>query len=940
MATIQEVQTKLMALPQTQTAMIDINSDQNPRSTEILDQNLISKETRLYALNRQKALENKLQNCQSEHLQYVMKAGKNLVINLSTSAFEHFRHTLSHMMNQQSKNLGLHVESKVNVDLTDAIVDSSFKVKNLKKDGTPGAQNRFTVNLYRTQSSILVNGPKVDMFIEHFLKPIEESIQLKANLLTEQNQQIKGALSISDCTTDKNSKNPVKHHSGVLMGHAEYDGNVSTNSEETLFRCSHCMKDVDEGIQCDECQQWNHCSCEGVSDELFQLYNLQDACYSCLSCRQLETDEEAVESMNSILTEGISMRDPEGDDNVSQSLSGPCTHIVDESPCLDTSHNDSDRQTERFEPIVQNPLIYSMMSAGKDNPVMNKDNITDKSISRRQSENDKDWDAQATIQNGSKQILNRNSPNLIPDTMNDPGRQLVGGSSLPSSIFGSVDHQNHEKPENCILDDGTGAKVLITEKGCMQNPSPVNLDPGSKMGNSALEIQPEKKKKSNPSSRKVNRKDDSVEQLSHAKSVIYSLEKKVEDIQVSNRLLTEELTLLRRQSTHLSHTVSNGPSRMPEMVSGESTEHGNAHSGHNSGPGHQPTFSQGDNSHSGSMTGEHMSSGEVRQALRVSELEVRLLRDRQNALEMEYLKHRLTQVEQINQQLHLTTSILLNSHHSWQPNFLAPMYGASNPLIYRPPPATNFGHPIQASVYPTVWTHPLYYRSPATQPLHTMATFPATTSQIHRGPIHPSDSFNTRRPVQVQNVPHPVTTYNLNETERQPIIRQSVRTNATSHHRTNVHDFYSRPSQVTSRTGTVRSYIHNEDTYGPENPISTTQESSNYTNDQIIKDKDDQAHGVPISGNDGSSPQSEVQMIDLTVSGPFPNDEGRRVPQSDPEISKHTSPAICPATKEKTDHVEGNSSTTTSQSFLGTGRATEATARVEELQLPLSMLKI
>ena len=44
------------------------------------------------------------------------------------------------------------------------------------------------------------------------------------------------------------------------------------------------------------------------------------------------------------------------------------------------------------------------------------------------------------------------------------------------------------------------------------------------------------RKKSNPANKKANKKDDSLEQLAHAKSVIYSLEKKVEDMNVSNRL--------------------------------------------------------------------------------------------------------------------------------------------------------------------------------------------------------------------------------------------------------------------------------------------------------------------------------------------------------------------------------------------------------------------
>ena len=109
--------------------------------------------------------------------------------------------------------------------------------------------------------------------------------------LTVKNQQIKGALSLSDCTSNKNTRFAIDYNNPAPTEHLESLGNLSTNPEET----SHCFEEVDEGIQCDECHQWNHCSCENVSDELFRLYNLQEAYYSCMSCRLLADDDMALE---------------------------------------------------------------------------------------------------------------------------------------------------------------------------------------------------------------------------------------------------------------------------------------------------------------------------------------------------------------------------------------------------------------------------------------------------------------------------------------------------------------------------------------------------------------------------------------------------------------------------------------------------------------------
>ena len=111
----------------------------------------------------------------------------------------------------------------------------------------------------------------------------------------------------------------------ALAEHAESLRNLSTNSEETLFRYSNCNEDGDKGMLCDKFKQWSHCSCERVSDALRHLFNLQETFSMCLSCRLLVGDDMGVKGLNSILTDGLSMRDPEGDDYVPQSLSRPAT---------------------------------------------------------------------------------------------------------------------------------------------------------------------------------------------------------------------------------------------------------------------------------------------------------------------------------------------------------------------------------------------------------------------------------------------------------------------------------------------------------------------------------------------------------------------------------------------------------------------------------------
>ena len=293
-----------------------------------------------------------------------------------------------------------------------------------------------------------------------------------------------------------------------MPDHVDPLGNLSTNSEETLFKCSHCLEDVDEGIQCDECQQWNHCSCESVSNELFQLYNLQEAFYSCLSCRLLADDDLVADSMNSVLMDGLSMRDPEGDDYVSQPLSRPATPTTpnsDNLPVTLDSGNGLQGSTSSGIMVKSSTLRPATLSIPK------RDNPTEDRSTPQQHVKLTDAD------NPVSQSL---SSSFTCSTTRD----------IPQAFTVSPSHSQIVIPTS--TDDG---------------PDP----------------QRGKKKNSNLANKKGNKKDDSSEQLTHAKLVIYSLEKKVEDINVSNRLLSEELSLLRRLNPQ---PGISGPSEKPGTV--------------------------------------------------------------------------------------------------------------------------------------------------------------------------------------------------------------------------------------------------------------------------------------------------------------------------------------------------------------------------------------
>ena len=449
--------------------------------------------TRHYILNRQKAIEAKLHNCQDTHIKWVMKAGKNIVINLSTAAFELFRHSLSQLLKEKAANLSLYITSKFNSDQSGAIVDSTHKAYNLRSDGTLGKIHKFTVNLYRTQSSVLVNGTKVDMFVDHFLLPLEAQIKDSIDLLNNKHQDIKASLkSISACSArplGRDSRVADSKVQGIPtpsqtdlpqdMTQPQLTQNVSRthqNLDTSLFLCPHCKQLVDEGIQCDYCTSWMHSECEGVDDDLFDLYRSADTAYTCLSCRQMEeclAEGESFDSLNRSLLDEDAIRSSEVEEPV-----------VD-PPILD---EDAIRPSEVEEPVVDLPILAKQPQPTTGREVQSKDSSpTGEPI---------------PVILSPKQITQR------------PIMDLVQNSDLSGSEQNEVTYL-----KSALKSDNDQTRIISV---------------------------PTEVKRKKPAPQRKQKSSDLEEQLNHAKSVIYSLEKEIQDKENSNKILSHEISLLKR----------------------------------------------------------------------------------------------------------------------------------------------------------------------------------------------------------------------------------------------------------------------------------------------------------------------------------------------------------------------------------------------------------
>ena len=137
-----------------------------------------------YNLKKQQALQKKIKNCIPNHMTITMKQGNNLVIELSTAAYEVFRTELKEILRT---NTFLNSNYAVNYDEQEFIVEETYKVHKKKNDGNTGRNSKFVINSYRTNSSVLVNESEIETFIQNTLPNIHEFIQKTSTLLDEVN---------------------------------------------------------------------------------------------------------------------------------------------------------------------------------------------------------------------------------------------------------------------------------------------------------------------------------------------------------------------------------------------------------------------------------------------------------------------------------------------------------------------------------------------------------------------------------------------------------------------------------------------------------------------------------------------------------------------------------------------------------------------------------
>ncbi|MES9906203.1 MAG: hypothetical protein ABW168_26425, partial [Sedimenticola sp.] len=228
-------------------------------------------ETKQYTLRKQNALQKKLAGCLREHLSVELKPGKNLILKLSTAAYELAKYITIDAL--QIDCLSSFVSSEeVAVDQNGDSVELRLKLVNKKRDGLPGSQTKLTINFYNTTSNIMVNGSKVDLFIDNILPILNSQLEQHCSILDVANSHIGSTI------------NHAVQNTGVLPSKVQESQEIPTTSTEVAiviptanqteensapeFICPVCdLEAGSETIACEECNDWFHFQCAGLSNE-------------------------------------------------------------------------------------------------------------------------------------------------------------------------------------------------------------------------------------------------------------------------------------------------------------------------------------------------------------------------------------------------------------------------------------------------------------------------------------------------------------------------------------------------------------------------------------------------------------------------------------------------------------------------------------------------
>ena len=255
--------------------------------------------TRNYNLNINRALKRKLQGCEQVNVEYEVKGG-GVTGTLDTASFELFRLACTEFFRTLSLEEGRCVINYSEDKNRKALVQQTYKVTSTSNERC------YTLNLYPTNNTLLLNGKDYRKFIEEHLPTIH---QIMCNAVQEQNIgsvanfnqilqcQLQKVLDERASVGEAVHASPVRSPSAKqLSENVEYTDCSASPGERISERggqdrkedkiCWGCKRrTMTRGALCAAGSHWIHFRCDRLSDhEIDRLNNDPGFIYVCKIC--------------------------------------------------------------------------------------------------------------------------------------------------------------------------------------------------------------------------------------------------------------------------------------------------------------------------------------------------------------------------------------------------------------------------------------------------------------------------------------------------------------------------------------------------------------------------------------------------------------------------------------------------------------------------------
>ena len=230
--------------------------------------------SRDYVLNPDKWLQKKLQATKRQEIEYEIKGG-GIVAKLDAVSFELFHYSCKDFFHNSDDEIS-RVDRDSAKDGRGNIVQYTYTV-HLNDD------TKYTVNMYSTKCSLLVNGRATTHFIDYHLPKIHKLMSqvkiqgMKINTkelnepLASQLQKVVADSALTNFKTPKPARKKI-----------ELTSSMDLNSIVCLKCNKNCRK---RAVQCDSCNRWLHYNCERLDPvEINNIETNKDFSYKCKTC--------------------------------------------------------------------------------------------------------------------------------------------------------------------------------------------------------------------------------------------------------------------------------------------------------------------------------------------------------------------------------------------------------------------------------------------------------------------------------------------------------------------------------------------------------------------------------------------------------------------------------------------------------------------------------